>query len=87
MIRFDGGTELNSEEADLHILTILKIQSERSLPYEQFQNSVERDMQTVIKNTATLIYDSNFLHISTWNFAANHFINVRNFLPNNNSSP
>jgi hypothetical protein len=55
---------------------------EYSSPYSQYQNSVEREVQTVCKGVSTLLHSQTFLVNSDWDIALSHYIDCRNNIPN-----
>ncbi len=58
------------------------IQSEYSLPYAQYQNLVERYVQTITKAVSTIIYVQSFLKAYLWYYALFFVLNFRNATPN-----
>ena len=56
-----------------------------SVPYEHWQNFVERDVQSFNKGVATLMNDQHFLAAKYWPFAAFHWVDVHNHTPNVNT--
>jgi hypothetical protein len=55
-----------------------RISSEYSAPYTHNQNSVERDVQTVVKGTAALLHGQPWIRAAYWDLALLHFIRLRN---------
>jgi len=55
-----------------------KISNEYSAPYTHNQNSVERDVQTVVKGTAALLHGQPWIRAAYWDLALLHFIRLRN---------
>ena len=53
-----------------------------SAPYAHWQNAVERDVQTVVAGTATLLHSQRWLRADSWDLALAHFIDLRNRSPN-----
>ena len=53
-----------------------------SLPYEHYQNLVERHVQTVVKLVATILHDQQLLNASFWDYALFHAIQTWNHTPN-----
>ena len=81
ILRTDYGNELKSAIVD-DFLAIEKMVAQHSAPYRHFQNSVERDMQTVVKGTATLLHAQPWLRSDRWTDALRHFVDCRNRVPN-----
>ena len=53
-----------------------------SLPYEHYQNLVERHVQTVVKLVATILHDQQLLNDSFWDYALFYAIQTWNHTPN-----
>jgi uncharacterized Rmd1/YagE family protein len=58
------------------------IKSESSTPYQHFQNSVERDVQTMTKFVSTMLYSTPFLRKDMWSLAMDHYAAVLGNIPN-----
>jgi len=58
-----------------------------SAPERHFQNSVERDMQTVIKGVAAVLHGQPFLRLDLWPAALLDFIEKKNRTPNKRCYP
>ena len=89
ILRTDYGNELKSAAVDDFIATVGMV-SQHSAPYRHFQNSVERDMQTVVKGTSTLLHAQPWLRSDRWTDALVHYVDCRNRVPNvhtKNKSP
>ena len=54
---------------------------ESSAPYQQWQNAVERDVQTVLGNVSATIQGQDFLRADTWAHALSHWTRLHNSLP------
>ena len=54
---------------------------ESSAPYQQWQNAVERDIQTVLCNVSATIQSQDFLRADTWAHALSHWTRLHNSLP------
>lgn len=61
----------------------INIKHQSSVPYCHWQNAVERDVQTIVKGTSTLLHSQPWLGANQWNLALYHFISIRNRTPNN----
>lgn len=81
ILRTDHGNELKTAAVD-DFLVSEKMSPQHSAPYRHFQNSVERDMQTVVKGTATLLHAQPWLRSDRWTDALLHFVDCRNRVPN-----
>ena len=57
------------------------IQRQSSTPYQHWQNSVERDIQTMIHNISAVIHGSLLMRADSWNRALKQWIKVHNDLP------
>ena len=57
------------------------IERQSSTPYQHWQNSVERDIQTMIHNISAVIHGSLLMRADSWNRAIKHWIKVHNDLP------
>jgi hypothetical protein len=53
-----------------------------SAPYAHYQNSVERDVQTLNRGVSTMLEDQLFLGKNLWDLAVFHYTDVRNRTPN-----
>ena len=79
-LRFDSGSTEKGHE-------IQKFLSDMGIDYSpaavncQFQNPVEREVQTVNKGVATLFADQHLLNSSFWTYALNHWILSANATP------
>eukprot|EP01036_Dinobryon_divergens_P061894 gene61894-biopygen32041 len=45
---------------------------ETSAPYQQWQNAVERDIQTILGNVSAIIHGQDFLRADIWGHALSH---------------
>jgi hypothetical protein len=50
-------------------------------PYQQWQNSVERDIQTILANVSATIHGQDWLRADTWSYALSHWTRLHNSLP------
>jgi hypothetical protein len=83
VLRTDQGKELVAQEIqDFMDQPDIAIVPEYSSPYSQYQNSVEREVQTVCKGVSTLLHSQTFLNNSDWDIALSHYIDCRNNIPN-----
>lgn len=61
------------------------IHQRQSVPYEHWQNFVERDVQSFNKGVAALMNDQKFLSAKYWPLAAFHWVDIHNHTPNANT--
>ena len=54
------------------------IERQSSTPYQHWQNSVERDIQTMIHNISAVVHGSLLMRADSWNRALKHWIKVHN---------
>ena len=54
---------------------------ESSAPYQQWQNAVERDIQTILANVSATIHGQDFLRADTWAHALSHWTRLHNSTP------
>ena len=52
-----------------------------SAPYQQWQNSVERDIQTILANVSATIHGQDWLRADTWSYTLSHWARLHNSLP------
>jgi hypothetical protein len=72
---------LKSEDV-VRYLDAKHIRIQNSAPYSHWQQSVERDIQTIVKGTSCLLHDQEFLNATYWDHAMVHFVDVRGHVPN-----
>lgn len=53
-----------------------------SVPYAHWQNAVERDVQTIVNGTSTLIHSQPWLPADCRDLPLFHFVDIRNRAPN-----
>jgi hypothetical protein len=66
---------LKSEEI-VRYLDAKHIRIQNSAPYSHWQQSVERDIQTIAKGTSCLLHDQEFLNATYWDHSMVHFVDV-----------
>jgi hypothetical protein len=54
---------------------------ESSAPYQQWQNAVERDIQTILSNVSATIHGQEFLRADTWAHALTHWTRLHSAFP------
>jgi hypothetical protein len=79
-LRFDSGSTEKGHELT-EFLTDMDIDYSPASVNSQFQNPVEREVQTVNKGVATLFADQHLLNSSFWTYALNHWILAANSTP------
>ena len=79
-LRFDSGSTEKGQELT-QFLAELEIDYSPASVNSQFQNPVEREVQTVNKGVATLFADQHLLNSSFWTYALNHWILSANATP------
>lgn len=81
VLRTDQGKELMSSAVQA-FLDEKQILPEYSAPYCHWQNSVERDVQTVIRGVSTMLHSQPWLRADCWDLALFHYVACRNRTPN-----
>ena len=81
VLRVDGGGNLNSALVQQWLVS-RRITSENSAPYQQYQNEVERHVQTTLKGVSTLLFSREFIRSDLWNYALIHYLATKNNTPN-----
>ena len=76
---------LSKEAAEFLDTKFIELQT--SAPERHFQNSVERDMQTVIKGVTAVLHGQPFLRLDLWPAALLDFIEKKNRTPNKKCYP
>ena len=80
IIRTDDFTTFKSKKVRAYY-TKHGIERQSSTPYQHWQNSVERDIQTMIHNISAVIHGSLLMRADSWHRALKHWIKVHNDLP------
>jgi ASC-1-like (ASCH) protein len=81
ILRCDMEAVLNSKEVQ-EFLDSKNIRVQNSAPYTHNQNTSERNIQTLLKGTSTMLHAQSILDASWWGDALVHFANVRSHVPN-----
>lgn len=81
-LRTDSENTFDVSEELISYLERNRILSERSAPFAHHQNSVERDVQTVIKGVAAMMHGQLWLRASYWHYALRHYVKLRNRMIN-----
>ena len=80
-LRTDDEIVLKSHEV-MEYLEANGISSQRSVPYQHYQNSVERDVQTLVKMICAVMHDQPLLHARFWDYCFYWCVDLHNRLPN-----
>ena len=80
ILRSDYYTTFRSNKANTFYETN-QCTHESSAPYQQWQNAVERDIQTVLCNVSATIQGQDHLRADTWSYALTHWTRLHNSLP------
>jgi hypothetical protein len=83
-LRFDAGTVENSKLIENEV-ALLEILTDAAPPECQFQNPVERHIQTTVKGIATMFAAQQLLRRYYWTLALIAYIKAVNVCPNSNS--
>ena len=81
VLRTDNDSVVLSQDTQSYLVE-MRMTQQLSAPYRHFQNSVEREVQTVIKGVSLLLHSQPWLPARMWNLALFHFVNCRNHTPN-----
>ena len=81
ILRSDNDTVILSEDTQKYLVE-KQILQQLSAPYRHFQNSVEREVQTVTKGISLLMHSQAWLPARFWHLALFHYVNCRNHTPN-----
>ena len=90
ILRTDDEPTLTNDTIKLHLAEKHQMTMQHSAPYSHWQNSVERDIQTMIKGVTTLLHSQTWLRKDAWNVALKAWTSTRNRTPNihtGNSTP
>ena len=85
ILRTDAEKEFLSSTVD-EFLSAQNVTLQTSVPYAHWQNAVERDVQTVVKGTSTLLHAQPWLPANCWDLALFPFVDVHNRTPNKRST-
>ena len=86
ILRSDAVEIFNSSEVQL-FLEEHRIKHQFSVPYEHYQNRIERLIQHNVKGISSLIYAQKRLPANYWEHAAKHFVRVSRFVPTRKTAP
>ena len=85
VLRTDGGKEELACNVEAFLVS-KQMTRETSAPYSQYQNSVERDVQTVCKGVSAMLHNQLWIRADRWDLALRHFVDCRNACPNTHHS-
>ena len=63
------------------------IKHQFSVPYEHYQNRVERLIQHNVRGISSWMYSQKWLPANYWEYAAKHFVRVSRFVPTKKTAP
>jgi hypothetical protein len=81
ILRTDSEILLQSNDMSQALIQA-KMTHQMSAPYRHFQNSVEREILTIVKGASLLLHSQQWLQSNQWNLAVHHFGDLRNHTPN-----
>jgi hypothetical protein len=81
IVRSDSEEIFNSQEVQL-FLDGEGIRHQTSVPYEHYQNRVERAIQLDVRGISSILHAQKWLPANYWEYAAKHFIRVNRYVPN-----
>ena len=79
-MRSDAEEIFNSSDV-LSFLEEQGIKPQTSVPYEHYQNRVERAIQSDVRAISTLMHSQKWLSAAYWEYAANHYVRVSSYIP------
>ena len=85
-LRFDAGSVENSKEAE-HTMDELQIIPNGVLKESQYQNAVERQIQTLIDKVGATMCDQSTMGPACWGMAVLHYETTSNATPNSTTTP
>ena len=80
IVRSDAEEIFNSSDV-LSFLEEQGIKHQTSVPYEHYQNRVERAIQSDVRAISTLMHSQKWLSATYWEYAAKHFVRVSRYIP------
>jgi len=81
VVRSDSEYVLQSAEVKA-VLDEFGCTAQHTTPYQHQQNTVERDVQTLVKQVCTILHGQTMLKAGFWTYALNHAIACHNRTPN-----
>ena len=86
VVRSDAEEIFSSREV-ISFLQSKGVKSQFSVPYQHYQNRVERAIQDLVRGVSTLLHSQRFLPASYWEYAAKHFVKISRFIPTKKTRP
>ena len=80
IVRSDAEEIFNSNDVQL-FLDNHGVKHQYSVPYEHYQNRVERLIQHTVRGISTLMHSQKWLPATYWEYAAKHFVRVSRHVP------
>ena len=80
ILRSDYYTTLRSAKAN-QFYEDNQCRHESSAPYQQWQNAVERDIQTILSNVSATIHGQDFMRADIWAHTLTHWTRLHNAFP------
>ena len=80
IVRSDAEEIFNSSDV-LSFLEEHGIKHQTSVPYEHYQNRVERAIQSDVRAISTLMHSQKWLSAAYWEYAAKHYVRVSRYIP------
>ena len=81
VLRTDDEWVLKSEDVG-SVLKEFRMIHQRSGPYHHYQNTVERDVQTLVKQCSTVLHGQTLLKACFWTMVIDHLVMIHNRSPN-----
>ena len=86
VVRSDAEEIFSSREV-ISFLQNKGVKSQFSVPYQHYQNRVERAIQDLVRGVSTLLHSQRFLPASCWEYAAKHYVKISRFIPTKKTRP
>ena len=78
ILRTDGGSEIAAMKVEDFLRQSYNMKIQRSIPYSQWQNRVERTIQDIIPGASVLLHAQPWLGARAWDWALLHKVNLHN---------
>ena len=86
VVRSDSEEIFSSREV-ISFLQNKGVKSQFSVPYQHYQNRVERAIQDLVRGVSTLLHFQRFLPAYCWKDAAKHYVKSSRFIPTKRTRP
>ena len=86
VVRSDSEEIFSSREV-ISFLQNKGVKSQFSVPYQHYQNRVERAIQDLVRGVSTLLHFQRFLPAYCWEDAAKHYVKSSRFIPTKRTRP